>query len=49
MPDSILLLIAIGAIAFFGAVWIYAGWESWDDRRRSDRLVKRNLDRMCGR
>jgi uncharacterized membrane protein YphA (DoxX/SURF4 family) len=49
MPDSIYLLIAIAALAVFGAVWIYAGWEKWDDRRRSDRLVHRNLQRMMGR
>ncbi len=48
MPDSIFLLIAIVALAIMGAAWIYAGWETWDDRR-SQRLVKRNLDRMCGR
>ncbi len=35
-----------------GIIWLafkYAAWETFDDRRRSQRLVKRNLDRMCGR
>ncbi len=49
MPDSIMLLIAVLALALFGAAWIYAGWERWDDDRRARRLAHRNINRAMGR
>lgn len=50
MPHSTLIFIlSVAALIVFGAAWIYAGWEDWDDRRRSERLVHRNLQRMAGR
>jgi hypothetical protein len=48
--DYIELFIIIPiALAAFGLIFKYAAWEEWDDRRRSDRKVHRNLQKMCGR
>ncbi len=49
MIDAIEILGLILAIALAAITFYYARWEDWDDRRRSDRLVHRNLQKMCGR
>ncbi len=49
MIDAIEILGLILVIALAAITHKYAKWETWDDRRRSDRLVHRNLQRMCGR
>ncbi len=49
MIDAIEILGLILAAALAALTFYYARWESWDDRRRSDRLVHRNLNRMAGR
>ena len=43
------ILLGLICVCVLGIVFIYARWEEQDDRRRSDRLVHRNLQRMSGR
>lgn len=42
------LLIAVPALIVLLAVFVYAEWEKFDDCRRRERLVHRNLQRMSG-
>jgi hypothetical protein len=48
MIDGTYLLIVLAALALIAAVWKFAAWEEWDDQRRRERLVHRNLQRMGG-
>ena len=43
------LLIAVPALAVLWLAFALASWEEWDDRRRRERRVKRNLQRMGGK
>jgi len=43
------VLISILCLAAVGVIWTYSDWRNFDRHRRSDRLVHRNLQRMCGR
>jgi hypothetical protein len=49
MIDGTYLLIVIIALAILYGVFRLAAWEEFDDRRRRERLVHRNLQRSCGR
>lgn len=49
MPVLFYFLLSAAAVAILAIVFLYARWEDRDDRRRSDRLVQRNIQRMCGR
>lgn len=49
MIDGTYILIAIAALALLLAGYVYAEWEAWDSRRRHERRVKVNLQRMGGR
>jgi hypothetical protein len=47
--DWIEIALIAAALPVLWLAFKYAAWEKWNDRRRSDRLVHRNLQRMCGR
>jgi hypothetical protein len=48
MIDGTYLLTIVIGIIIIGALLKYAAWEEQDDRRRRERLVHRNLQRMGG-
>jgi hypothetical protein len=51
MPATVggLYLLAVAVVLLIlAAVFAYASWEDFDDRRRRERLVHRNLQRMGG-
>lgn len=48
MPDSLYLILAIAGLALLLTLWTYAEWLRWDDQRRLERRVHRNLQRMGG-
>lgn len=49
MPDSIYLLIVIVSLALVLIIWAYVDWAQWDERRRLERRVHRNIERMIRR
>ena len=42
------VLIAAVCLALLLFAWAYASWSSWNEERRSRRLVERNLWRISG-
>lgn len=49
MIDGTYILIAAAALLVLTLGYVYFEWEAWDSRRRHERRVKINLQRMAGR
>jgi hypothetical protein len=48
MPDSIYLLLVILSVALVLICWTYNEWAQWDEQRRQQRRVHRNLWKQAG-
>jgi hypothetical protein len=46
--DGTYLLVVIAAFIVLAGVFKYAAWEEWDDRRRHQRRVHRNMQNIGG-
>jgi len=49
MIDGLYILTIVAAFAALLIIWTYNEWARWDEHRRQQRRVHRNLQRMSGR